>query len=153
MEYRIYTDGSYHNSRDIGGYAAIVLTPDNVLERIIFETYTGTNSNRMELMAIIKALETLAPRTVATIYTDSRYSQRLLTNPRFIDASRNKDLYYYYNRVITRRWLYVTIEWVAGHSGNKYNALADNIANSICKTLTPKVDLPRGGDIDGQELD
>ena len=142
MKYHIYTDASYRYNADVGSYAAVILTDRGILERVCFASYTQTNSNRMEIMAIIKALETLEPNVEIVVFTDSRNAIRRLAN---VENNRrpenNKDLYYYYNRVVTRKNLNVEFKWVASHSGNKYNEIADSIANKASKLVTPEVDI------------
>jgi len=71
-----YTDGAFSSKSQMGGWAAICLEDGNVIdERSGYEPYS--TNNRMELMAILSALEninTIEYRfTEIKIYTDSAY--------------------------------------------------------------------------------
>lgn len=74
----IYTDGSCHTQTCTGAWAAIILNAEN--KRILQGTETNTTHNRMELMAVIKAILFCVgkyPDTTLNIYTDSQYVVRL----------------------------------------------------------------------------
>src|SRR5205085_10375642 len=68
----IYTDGSSRGNPGPGGYGVILMWGDKRKE--ISAGYRLTTNNRMELMAVIVALESLTKKNVPlTIYTDSQY--------------------------------------------------------------------------------
>ena len=68
----IYTDGSSRGNPGPGGYGAILIWGEKSKE--ISAGYRLTTNNRMELLAVIKALEALKKKHIAlTIYTDSQY--------------------------------------------------------------------------------
>lgn len=71
-----YTDGAYSSKSEMGGWAAICLEDDQIIdERKGYEPYT--TNNRMELMAFLSALENAdsieTGNTKVIIYTDSAY--------------------------------------------------------------------------------
>src|SRR5690606_19671887 len=69
-----YTDGSSLGNPGPGGYGAILMDTDKMVKKEISQGYRMTTNNRMELMAVIVALEKLKkPKTEIRIYTDSKY--------------------------------------------------------------------------------
>lgn len=74
-EIEIYTDGSCHTQSLFGAWAALIFT--NGKKQILKGTETGTTHNRMELMAVIKAIEMLDAMGLKdeplNIYSDSQY--------------------------------------------------------------------------------
>jgi len=68
----IYTDGSSHGNPGPGGYGVILITENHRKE--LSGAYKLTTDNRMELMAVIKAIEALKkPGMHLNIYSDSQY--------------------------------------------------------------------------------
>lgn len=75
----VYTDGGCDRNRDgIGAWAAVVQYPNGAVTEL-FDAYTGTTNNRMELMAVIKALEGLEMGPPVKIVTDSEYVAKGVT--------------------------------------------------------------------------
>ena len=98
-EIRIYTDGSCHTQKRTGAWVAILV---DGREKIILEgSEINTTHNRMELMAVIKAIEYVSNNkdhdTVIQIVTDSQYVMGLpdragkLTDNNFV-TKKGKDL-------------------------------------------------------------
>ena len=72
MEVVIYTDGSSRGNPGPGGYGALLMYGDKKKE--LSQGYRKTTNNRMELMAVIAALEAMKkPGLNIRIYTDSQY--------------------------------------------------------------------------------
>lgn len=68
----IYTDGSSRGNPGPGGFGAILMWGDKRKE--ISAGYRKTTNNRMELLGVITALESLTKKNIPlTIYTDSQY--------------------------------------------------------------------------------
>ncbi len=68
----IYTDGSSRGNPGPGGFGALLIWAGKTKE--IHEAYRKTTNNRMELLAVIKALSALKTKTLPIhIYTDSKY--------------------------------------------------------------------------------
>ena len=68
----IYTDGSSRGNPGPGGFGALLMWGDKVKE--IAEAYRKTTNNRMELLAVIKAIAALKTKELPVhIYTDSKY--------------------------------------------------------------------------------
>lgn len=134
----IYTDGAHSSSTNYGGWA-IVYTIGNSINFHSGYEYDTTN-NRMELTAVIRALELLKARpSNAIIYTDSAYIANCISQRWYINWEKNGwrtakktpvlnqdlwnkllELYHYVNLGAT-----VEIKKVSGHTGEKLNELAD----------------------------
>ena len=68
----IYTGGSSGGNPGPGGYGVVILLKDNRKE--LSQGYKTTTNNRMELTAVIKALEAIKKNSIkVTIYSDSKY--------------------------------------------------------------------------------
>ena len=135
----IYSDGSYINQRQKGGWAGIILL-DDVVVREIVGTQDGDNvsSLRMELAGAVNALEALSGSRVVTIYTDclsvlgpmsigmpDRWAKRGWTTVRnqsiqHVDLWKRLDAACKQHKV---EW-----KWVKAHSGIRYNERADYLA-------------------------
>ena len=136
MGYKIYTDGACSGNPGPGGWGAVIF--DNREEQNnISGKVTETTNNRMELMAPIMALKKIKSKSDITIYTDSTYVKNGITewikkwekngwknsNKKPV---KNKDLWMKLNELCQKNK--VIWKWVKGHSNNKYNNLADELA-------------------------
>jgi ribonuclease HI len=103
-----------------------------------------TTNNRMELMAVIRALESLTRPCRVRVTTDSQYVRNGITGwianwkaRGWKTAARtpvkNKDLWQALDRAASRHQ--VEWEWVKGHSGHPENELADQLANRAIRKL------------------
>lgn len=77
--YTIYTDGSYQDSIKAGGYAAIIIHEGNVVKKL-YQGYKNTTNNRMELMAVLAALQYFDFPETIEIYSDSQYVVNNINN-------------------------------------------------------------------------
>ena len=136
MKYEIYTDGACSGNPGPGGWGAVILDKDHN-QKNIFGKENNTTNNRMELIAPIMALQTVKVSSEITIYTDSIYVKSGITEwikkwekNGWKNASKkrvkNKDLWIKLNDLC--RNYKITWKWVKGHSNNKYNNLADELA-------------------------
>ena len=73
----IYTDGACRGNPGPGGWGAVLMYGDKRKE--IFGGEENTTNNRMELMAAIKALSALNRKCELTLYTDSQYVRKGIT--------------------------------------------------------------------------
>ncbi len=131
-----YTDGACRGNPGPGGWGAL-LTADGH-ERELFGYERETTNNRMELMAVIQALEALKRPCEVRVVTDSQYVMKGVTewmaawkrrDWRTADRKpvRNVDLWQRLDRALARHK--VDWEWVRGHTGRSGNERADALAN------------------------
>ena len=135
-EVRVYTDGACSGNPGPGGWAAVIKTIDEVHE--IFGREKHTTNNRMEMMAVIKALEFVNKPSVVRIYSDSEFVINGATKWMFSWASKdwtkasgpikNLDLWkriYELNKIHKLHW-----QWVKAHAGHPENERANELAQS-----------------------
>jgi ribonuclease HI len=132
----IYTDGACRGNPGPGGWGAILS-----YKGITKELYGGereTTNNRMELLAVINALEALTKPSPVQLHSDSKYVLQGITEwlenwkkRGWKTASKspvkNEDLW---RRLDAARSLHrIEWKWVKGHSGDVGNDRADQLAN------------------------
>ena len=141
MKYTIYTDGACSGNPGPGGWGAVIFDNNNK-QKNISGSEKNTTNNRMELSAAIMALKKIKVNSEITIYTDSTYVKNGITewvlkwekngwknsNKKPV---KNKDLWVELNRLCNQNQ--VCWKWVKGHSTNKYNNLADELATQAIK--------------------
>ena len=129
----IYTDGASRGNPGPGGYGAILKW--GATEKELSKGYRKTTNNRMELMAVIAALEALTKEGVAiTVYSDSQYvvkavEQGWLKNwiaTDFKGGKKNKDLWLRYHALSKKHQ--IKFVWVKGHASNAFNNRCDVLA-------------------------
>ena len=141
MKIKIYTDGACSGNPGKGGWAAIILNSD-LNESSISGSESNTTNNRMELLAAIMALKKIKKKSDITIFTDSKYVKDGITDwikkwklNNWKNSNKkpvkNKDLWIKLNALCQKN--NVTWKWVKGHSNNKYNDLADELATNAVK--------------------
>jgi len=131
----IYTDGSARGNPGRGGYGAILIW--NGKSKEVSQGFKHTTNNRMELMSVIAALESLT-RTGLNIqvFSDSKYvvravSEKWLDNwikTDFKGGKKNKDLWVRYHKLSQDHEIRFT--WVKGHASNPYNQRCDELATT-----------------------
>ncbi|TXT33502.1 MAG: ribonuclease HI [Chitinophagaceae bacterium] len=131
----IYTDGAARGNPGPGGYGIVLLWGNKQKE--IAAGYRLTTNNRMELLAVIVALQSLTKNDIpVTIYTDSKYivdsvQKKWLNNwikTDFKGGKKNKDLWIQYYDL--SKQFKVQFVWVKGHADNPYNNRCDELATS-----------------------
>ena len=132
---RIWTDGSASPNPGVGGWAALLVSGKH--RKSISGAYRQTTNNRMELMAVIKALTKIKKPRRVYVYTDSKYIvdsvQRLLCQWVKKDWKlagggdvKSIDLWKRMYAELLRHD--IDFFWVKGHSNNKNNNLVDGMA-------------------------
>jgi ribonuclease HI len=138
----IYTDGACRGNPGPGGWAALLMMGEH--EREISGAEALTTNNRMELTAVIRALEALKRPVAARLYTDSEYVRRGISEwlPawkargwRTADrkAVKNQDLWQQLDELNARHQ--IEWRWVPGHAGVPGNERVDRLANQAIDTL------------------
>jgi ribonuclease HI len=120
----IYTDGSADPNPGYAGYAAVLIARDEsnrvVKEAVVSGNEAHATNNRMELMAAIAGLSALKSQSTVTVYSDSQYLVKTMTDG--WRRSKNQELWQQLDELSERHT--VTFEWVRGHNGNYYNEWA-----------------------------
>lgn len=130
---KIYTDGAARGNPGRGGYGAILMWGPRRKE--LSKGYLHTTNNRMELMAVIAALEALKKDNLEIdIYSDSKYvvqavNEGWLANwirTDFKGGKKNKDLWMRYHGLARNHR--IRFHWVKGHATNVFNNRCDELA-------------------------
>ena len=129
----IYTDGSSRGNPGPGGYGIVMLYKGQRKE--LSQGYRLTTNNRMELMAVIKALEALKNDKIdITIYSDSKYVVESIEKgwiwnweKKNFKKKLNSDLWKTFIPLYKK--FKIKFKWVKGHSGNIENERCDELAN------------------------
>ena len=133
---KIYTDGACKGNPGPGGWGALIIYASE--EKEIYGGENLTTNNRMELKAVIMALREINSGRDITIFTDSSYVQKGISEWIFKwkqngwrssnrKPVKNKDLWVDLDDIsskFTIKW-----EWLKGHSGDPGNERADYLAN------------------------
>ncbi|WP_268034285.1 ribonuclease HI [Algoriphagus sp. PAP.12] len=140
----IYTDGAAKGNPGPGGYGAVLKFGKHRKE--LSEGYRLTTNNRMELLAVIRALQALnTDEFPVTVYSDSKYVVDAIEKgwlwgwqkKRFKDK-KNPDLWL---RYIPLHLKYKPkFVWVKGHAGNPENERCDQLAVAAAEGFDLKVD-------------
>ena len=144
MEYSnvdIYTDGACANNPGKGGYGIVMIYKDknnSIHQKEFSKGYKITTNNRMELTAVIDALNLLKKPCNIKLYSDSKYVVDAV-NQKWLEGWQNKnwklntknpvkniDLWKKY--LIASKDHKIEFIWVKGHASNKYNELCDRLA-------------------------
>jgi ribonuclease HI len=140
---KIYTDGACKGNPGIGGWGALLVHNEQFIE--IFDGELETTNNRMELMAVIEALNHASSMNDdVQIYTDSSYVQKGIqewihnwkkngwrsSNKKPV---KNQDLWQELDTLNSS--LKVEWFWVKGHAGHPGNERADFLANEGVKKI------------------
>lgn len=126
----IYTDGACSVNPGVGGWGAVIIH-DSGKEEKIFGSDPETTNNRMEITAVIKSLEKVNEKNNIKIYSDSTYVINTITKN--WKRNVNNDLWGVLDKLIEGRD--IQWEWVKGHSGDKYNDIADKLAVDAITSL------------------
>jgi len=132
----IFSDGACRGNPGPGGWGVVLRFNDK--EKELWGGEAATTNNRMELVAVIRALEALKRRSRVHLYTDSQYVQKGISewirqwkrrDWRTADrkAVKNVDLWKRLDELAALHE--VEWRWVRGHAGHPENERADRLAN------------------------
>lgn len=143
----IFTDGACSGNPGPGGWGAVLRFAGK--EKELSGGEKNTTNNRMELTAVIKALEALKEPCEVRLVTDSKYVADGLNKGwarswqkngwRKADKkpALNSDLW---ERLLTLTDIHgVTVEWVKGHAGHPENERCDHLAVEYYKNLQDRI--------------
>lgn len=145
----IYCDGACRGNPGVGGWGALLRHGEH--EKRLYGSDKLTTNNRMELMAAIQALQALKQPCQVTVWTDSQYVKKGMTewlngwqNKGWKTASgqpvKNADLWQTLSQQATRHQ--VDWQWVKGHAGHEGNEEADRLANLAIDELLAAESAP-----------
>ncbi len=138
----IYTDGACRGNPGPGGWGALLTAGEHVKELSGAEPLT--TNNRMELTAVIRALEALKRPSQLRIFTDSEYVRRGITEWlrswkargwRTADRKpvKNQDLWERLDALAAGHE--IEWRWVKGHAGIPGNERVDRLANEAIDAM------------------
>jgi len=141
----IYTDGSAKGNPGNGGYGIVMMSGNHRKE--LSEGFVLTTNNRMELLAVIVALESIKnPNESITIYSDSKYVVDAVEKKWLFEwekkqfkKKKNPDLWLRFLKIYRKHS--VSFVWVKGHSNNKENERCDFLAVTAAESKNLKVDV------------
>lgn len=139
---KIWTDGSCLGNPGPGGWGFVATDGKNIAERSGAEQ--DTTNNRMELMAVYRALTAAKNHKSVEIHTDSQYVKNGMTtwlknwkknNWRTADKKpvKNQDLWMALDTVAASKEIHWV--WVKGHAGNEMNERVDTLARTAAENL------------------
>lgn len=139
MQITIYTDGAARGNPGPGGYGAVLMS--GKYRKELSAGYRLTTNNRMELLAVIVALESLKfPGSDVTVYSDSSYVVDAVEKKwlfgwekKAFKDKKNPDLWMRFLKVYRQH--NVKFIWVKGHANNIENERCDKLA--VAASLKP----------------
>ncbi len=140
----VFTDGSAKGNPGKGGFGVLLRYKGKIKE--ISQGFRLTTNNRMELLAVIVALENLKTFDIPVkIYSDSKYVLDSITKGWVFNwirtdfkGKKNKDLWLRYLKLHSK--FNLSFEWVRGHNGHLENERCDVLAVLASDKLPLEID-------------
>lgn len=140
----IFTDGAAKGNPGNGGYGALLRFNGKIKE--LSQGYRKTTNNRMELLAVIVALESLKTNQhPVVVYSDSKYVVDAITQNWLygwvktnFKGKKNKDLWLRYLAVAKN--FKIEFKWVKGHNGHPENERCDQLAVAAAESNNLLID-------------
>ena len=139
---KVFTDGGCDAKKGLGAYAFVIEYPDGVVARGV-QPYVNTTNNRMEMMAVIKALEEIEIGRPIVLTTDSEYvikGTTMWARNWVRNGWRTREGKVVLNRDLWERLLALyqvhecTFEHVRGHTGHEQNEWCDSACTAAMQT-------------------
>ena len=134
LRIEIFTDGACSGNPGKGGYGIVMKVPEKNYEKRFSKGFRLTTNNRMELLAVIVALEKLkSTENDIHIYTDSKYVADAI-NQKWIFGWIKKGFKNVKNPDLWKRMVpllkahKITFHWIKGHAGHPENEICDQLA-------------------------
>jgi ribonuclease HI len=136
MKIIIHTDGACSGNPGPGGYGIVMQLEGTNYVKEFSQGYKKTTNNRMELMAVIVALEKISKENLEVhIYTDSKYVHDAIEKKwvfnwqrKHFKGKKNEDLWRRFLLIYPKHK--VNSHWVKGHAGHTLNERADQLATN-----------------------
>jgi ribonuclease HI len=144
MKVLVYTDGASRGNPGPGGYGIVMMAGKHRKE--LSQGYRKTTNNRMELLAVIVALESMTKANLdIVIYTDSKYVVDSVEK-KWVFGWQKKNFKGKKNEDLWKRFLTiyplnkVKLQWVKGHAGHPLNERCDELATLAADEGPLKID-------------
>ena len=146
MKIEIYTDGACSGNPGAGGYGILMRVPEKRYEKTFSKGFRKTTNNRMELLAVIAALENIRSEGHEIhIYTDSKYVADAI-NQKWLYGWVKKGFSKVKNPDLWKRFypLFIqykpTFHWIKGHNGHPENERCDQLAVAASRSTPLDID-------------
>jgi ribonuclease HI len=134
----IYTDGACKGNPGPGGWGVLLIS--GATEKELYGGERLTTNNRMELMAVIQALQALKRPCAVTLHVDSQYVLKGMTEwlagwkakgwrTSTKQPVKNQELWQALDALVNGAGHEIKWRWVRGHDGDPGNERADLLAN------------------------
>lgn len=149
----IHTDGACLGNPGPGGYGAVLSCDGHTME--LSGGYKLTTNNRMEILGVIAALESLTETCDAQVVTDSMYVRDSIEKGWLSKWKRNgwktaaktdvknRDLWVRLDGLLAKHK--VKFSWVRGHTGHPENERCDELARRAAQGRELKADTGYSG--------
>lgn len=143
-DFIVFTDGACHPNPGIGGWGFVLINKHSGDREYHYGGERKATNNRMELMAMIRAVEKIMPNESLLILTDSKLMVNTFTryiggwrnnNWRKSDGTEIKNLDLIKEMALLMKTRKVKFQWIKGHAGISGNEQADGLANMGRKQL------------------
>lgn len=134
----LYTDGACKGNPGPGGWGVVIQGAAGTRE--LYDGDSNTTNNRMEMLAVIKGLESLTEPSQVTLFLDSQYVLKGITEwvagwkrkgwrTANGDPVKNSELWKKLDALVQSGGHRIDWRWVKGHAGDPGNERADALAN------------------------
>ena len=142
----IFTDGSSRGNPGPGGYGIVMEQKGTGYFREFSEGFRLTTNNRMELLAVIEALNKIKTRNAdVVVYTDSKYVSDSVEKKWVFNWEKNNfkkkkniDLWTKFLKIYPK--YSIKFIWIKGHNDHPQNERCDSLAVAASKKKNPLID-------------